>query len=73
MQVRRLRRAALSVTDAQAGLLFAEEKWNLRILNAVLWKPMGFNQLCRFLVGISPTPWPDAWTGWRRWASSTAA
>ncbi len=46
--------AAVSVRSAQAGLLFAEEKWTLRILNAVLWKPMGFNQLCRFLVGISP-------------------
>ena len=35
-------------------MAFAEEKWNLRILSAILWKPMGFNQLCRFLKGISP-------------------
>ncbi|MBJ7593971.1 MAG: helix-turn-helix transcriptional regulator [Candidatus Dormibacteraeota bacterium] len=44
----------MSLTTAQAGLCFAEEKWNLRILSAILWKPMGFNQLCRYLAGISP-------------------
>lgn len=44
----------MSLRKAQAGLRFAEEKWNLRILSAILWKPMGFNQLCRYLAGISP-------------------
>ncbi len=36
-----------------AGLRFAEGKWNLRIVAALLWKPMGFNQLSRALEGIS--------------------
>jgi DNA-binding HxlR family transcriptional regulator len=41
-------------TDASSeGLRFAEGKWNLRIVAALLWKPMGFNQLSRALVGIS--------------------
>ncbi len=35
------------------GLRFAETKWNLRIVAALLWKPMGFNQLSRFLGDIS--------------------
>ncbi len=37
-----------------SGLRFAEGKWNLRIVAALLWKPMGFNQLVRVLDGISP-------------------
>lgn len=41
-------------TDASSeGFRFAEGKWNLRIVAALLWKPMGFNQLSRALVGIS--------------------
>jgi DNA-binding HxlR family transcriptional regulator len=41
-------------TDASSeGLRFAEGKWNLRIVAVLLWKPMGFNQLSRALVGIS--------------------
>ncbi|MFI5312847.1 MAG: winged helix-turn-helix transcriptional regulator [Candidatus Dormibacteria bacterium] len=38
----------------QAVLTLVEEKWTLRVVSAILWKPMGFNQLCRFLRGISP-------------------
>lgn len=45
---------ALSLRRTQEALRFAEQKWNLQILSAILWKPMGFNQLCRYLAGISP-------------------
>ena len=45
---------AMPPASASAGLRFAEGKWNLRIVAALLWKPMGFNQMVRFLEGISP-------------------
>jgi len=45
--------ASRQMDASSEGFRFAEGKWNLRIVAALLWKPMGFNQLSRALVGIS--------------------
>lgn len=46
-------RASRQMDPSSEGFRFAEAKWNLRIVAALLWKPMGFNQLSRALLGIS--------------------
>ncbi len=45
--------ASRQMEASSEGFRFAEGKWNLRIVAALLWKPMGFNQLSRALGGIS--------------------